>query len=272
MTAVTLITAPMVTCLAEMQIQTRGLNKMIDWLKEYRPVCLPEESGCWALFPHKEEQDGISHNELLVELAGRKCYNSFGLKAGKRSNAEYIANTQGGDVPHASILYHAKMTFFIANVSRRVSHELIRNYVGADRDEEGSPSQESTRYTEHPGHFIVPPRLINDGPVSVENFRRAMQAAYNQYLAYVEGGLGRLGPKPDTIERKRVLEAAAGFLPGQAATSWIWTTNPMALAKLFKERAHKDADAEFFRLAVMWKELCLQTWPNLFPQPWMKTA
>ena len=40
----------------------------------------------------------------------------------RKSNADYIAHTQQGDVPHASILYHAKMSFFIAGVSRRVSH------------------------------------------------------------------------------------------------------------------------------------------------------
>src|SRR5580693_6100021 len=138
--------APTIFPLAEMSLSMIGVEGMLEWVRSHRPECIPE--GCddgMALFPHGgvDEASGreLTANELLVELAGRKCYDSFGDKAGRKSNAEYIANTQGGDIPHASILYHAKMAFFFGGISRRVSHEIIRNYVGADREEEGSPSQ-----------------------------------------------------------------------------------------------------------------------------------
>ena len=55
------------------------------------------------------------------------------------------------------------------------------------------------------------------------------------------------------MDRKRIFEAASSYLSHSAETSFIWTTNPIALAKLFKERDHEAAALEFRRLAVVWK-------------------
>jgi flavin-dependent thymidylate synthase len=214
-------------------------------------------------------------NRTLLVRRDRKvvvcanCYHSYGAKAGKKSNADYIAHTQSGTVPHRSIMYHAKMTFFVAGISRRVSHELIRHYVGADRSEEGSPSQESTRYTHHPGQFVVPPKMASDGK-AVEQFMAAMTTAYTEYHDYidreVEAYRASSGEEPKGLTRKRIYEAAAGLLPMQAATSLVWTTNPVALSKMFAERTDESADAEFRRLATLWQRLCVARWPNLFPR------
>ena len=338
---VTILTGdPTVTVLAEMQLDWGGLNDMAEWVRAHRPECLPDdydvdgedtlEDRAMTLFPHPLAEDNrvLTHNELLVELAGRKCYDSFGLKAGKRTNREYIANTQmhmdpavrakqvsykvehilsrgagrtaedadespqiqaqdeiaatireaQNTVPHASITYHAKMSFFIAGVSRRVSHELIRNYVGADRDEEGNPSQESTRYTEHYGFYIAHPKILGESKADWEErvtFTEEMQHNYDAYLAYVRRQTARAtvdGKKLSTIEKKRILESASPYLSHSCETSWVWTTNPGALAKMFKERDNDGADLEFRRLARAWKRVCMARWPNLFPQPWMQDA
>jgi thymidylate synthase (FAD) len=270
---------PIVVPLAQMEVLNDGLRDIMSWVASRRPECLPDgwKDGNDRLFPHNLLRDDgkiLSDNELLVEIAGRKCYDSWGAKAGKKSNREYIENTQQGDVPHASIMYHAKMSFFIAGVSRRVSHELIRNYVGADRDEEGSPSQESTRYTHHPGCYIAHPWILGDED-ELLTFRLAMQADYDNYVAYIERQMtllrnsNPLGATP-TMARKRVYESASSYLIHSCETSWIWTTNPIALAKLFKERGGAGSDLEFQRLARVWAKVCVERWPNLFPQPWVK--
>jgi len=214
-------------------------------------------------------------NRTLLVRRDRKvvvcanCYHSYGAKAGKKSNAQYIAHTQSGAVPHRSIMYHAKMTFFVGGISRRVSHELIRHYVGADRSEEGSPSQESTRYTHHPGHFVVPPKMAEDGN-AVEQFMASMSSAYTAYHEYIEREVeayrAASGEEPKGLSRKRIYEAAAGLLPMQAATSLVWTANPVSLAKMFLERTDESSDAEFRRLALHWQKLCVARWPNLFPR------
>lgn len=275
--SVRLVTEPVVIILAEQQLDTPGLNQLLDWVQDYRPECVPdalpadEAERAMALFPHNGFRDDgrvLSDNELLVELAGRECYHSYGLKAGKKSNDEYIAHTQSGSIRHASIMYHAKMTFFLAGISRRVSHELIRHYVGADRSEEGSPSMESTRYTFHPGHFAVPPHIIDHDLIAP--FEEAMEEAYQTYLDFIASeeahwAEAHSGQAPKGMDRKRIYEAAAGLLPMQACTSMVWTTNPIALAKLFQERCDEAADREFQRFARAWRDIAYARWSNLFP-------
>ncbi len=270
---------PVIFPIAEMQLSTLGVEDMMYWVKDHRPECLPTEGCEWmALFPHggidEVTNRDLTANELLVELAGRKCYDSFGQKAGRRGNREYIAHTQEGETPHASVLYHAKMTFFFAGISRRVSHEIIRNYVGSDRNEEGSPSQESTRFTHHYGFFVEPPRYSEERPEMQTLFQEAMQTAYTFYCTAVEQDIQQFisthGMEPKGLARKRIYEAAASLLPHQAETSFIWTTNPAAIAKFVREREAETADLEIQRFAQAWRQVCVRRWPNLFPQPWMQ--
>lgn len=279
MREVTLVRDPTIIPIFQMEVMPEGMEEFYKWLGQYRPECLPEppegEEGGWLdLFPHGgvELKDGqerlLTGNELLVEFAGRKCYDSFGTKAGRKTNADYIDHTQQGVIPHRSIKYHAKMTFFISGISWRVSHEFIRNYVGSDRDQEGSPSEESTRYTFHPGHFVIHPRDIEEG--NVEWFRESMQASYDRYCQYVDSECRkyqeRTGSEPKGMDRKRIYEASAGYIPKQVSTSLVWTTNPEALKKLFLERTDNSTDLEFQRFAKKWQKLCCAKWPNLFPK------
>ena len=277
------VTEPVVVPLAQMALMPSGASQMLDWVKSRAPQCVPDEitdasddvQKMHALFPHDGFQDGrlLTDNELLVELAGRACYNSFGLKAGRKDNASYVEHTQTMSPPHASILYHAKMSFFIAGVSRRVSHELIRNYVGADRTEEGAPSQQSTRYVENPGFYVVHPRYLED-----ETLRATFdESASSNYLRYrkaiqyeLESYESKEGKPAKGIDYKRILEAASSLLLHSVETSFIWTTNPAALSKLFFERDNEAADLEFQRFARKWKRVCMQHWPNLFPASHMR--
>jgi|SRR6185295_3587191 len=268
---------PVVALIGQMALCPEGVNEMAEWVRSRRPECMPDDydpadDGRWrTLFPHNHTAS-LSGNELLVELSGRKCYDSFGLKAGKKTNAEYIANTQAGDVPHASIMYHAKMSFFIAGVSRRVSHELIRHYVGADRTEEGSPSQESTRYVEHSGCYVAHPAIL-DNADELGEFHESMADNYRDYRRYINRRSDHFeaahGKRPTGMDRKRIFESASPYLSHACETSFVWTTNPIALAKMFRERDHEAADLEYLRLARKWKRFCKATWPGLFPQPWM---
>lgn len=273
---VRLITSPTVIPTARMELIPGALKALADWVREYRPECLPGEPDPhgWDLFPHDGTEDGraLTGNELLVELAGRNCYHSYGNMAGRKTNSAYIAHSQSGTVPHRSIIYHAKLSFFIAGVSRHLTHELMRHYVGADRDQEGSPSQESTRYTLSPGAFVVSPRVLAAGEESVERFRANVQTAYDTYCAYVAEESARWaaaheGALPKGLDRKRIYEDAATLLPHSVATSVMWTTNPVALAKMFLERTDESAGLEFRRLAGVWREVAQALEPNLFPKP-----
>lgn len=275
---------PIVEVIAEMSILDEGVMNMAKWVERYRPKCLPEGGfkSPLDLVPHDgtepsqmrryehntNEPRRITDNELLVELAGRKCYDSFADAGAKRTNREYIESMWTGRIPHRSTGYHAKMSFFFAHISRRVSHELIRNYVGADRDEEGSPSQESTRFTHHPGVYIAHPHDLED-TAELERFRLRAQANYEDYCETIERKVQRFmelnGPAPKGLDRKRIYESSAGDLLMSCGTSFIWTTNPMALTKLFHERDDEVADMEMCRFARTLKRVSLFRWPNLFP-------
>lgn len=274
------VTEPTIALMGQMALVPKGVAQMLDWVKSRAPECVPDEitdsssdiDKMQALFPHDLTQDGrlLTDNELMVELAGRGCYLSFGNKAGRKTNREYIAHTQEGAVPHRSITYHAKLTFFIAGVSRRVSHELIRNYVGADRTEEGAPSQQSTRYVENPGFFVVHPRYLEESQtlyrLAFERICAESYGTYRQTIAdEIESHQRITGQKPKGMAYKRILESASSLLPHSTETSFMWTTNPAALAKMALERDNEFADLEFQRLMRKWKRVVMEHCPNLFP-------
>lgn len=195
------------------------------------------------------------------------CYDSFADAGAKRTNGEYLKSMWEGRIPHRSTGYHAKMTFFFAHISRRVSHELIRNYVGSDRDEEGSPSQESTRFTHHPGTYIAHPYYLEQSH-ELGLFRKRAQANYEDYVSTIERKVaafkGRTGAEPKGLDKKRIYESSAGDLLMSCGTSFIWSTNPMALTKFFHERDDESADMEMCRFARKVKEVSFKLWPNLF--------
>ena len=267
---------PTIEVIAEQKLSEPGILAMAEWVKAHRPDCVPEAgfSKIWDLLPHDRRDDPhpgladdfdhfmkreLSDNEVLCEIAGRKCYDSFAEKAGKKTNAEYFEHIVSMDPIHSSILYHAKVSFFFGGVSRKFSHQFIRNYVGSDRDEEGAPSQESTRFTHHYGFYIVPP-LIAEQSETIEAFRPQCQKNYDDYVDEIAA---LRGIYPDA-RRKEIYEAAAGVLNMSAETSFVWTTNPMALRKFLRERCHGAADAEIFRFARKLARICFARWPNLF--------
>jgi thymidylate synthase ThyX len=288
-TATIITDDPVVEVIAEMAIDHQGVMNMARWVERYRPKCLPEGGFQTPLdlVPHDGIDDmtgpgvsirladgkfavarrRITDNELLVELAGRKCYDSFAEAGAKRTNGEYIRSMWSGRIPHRSTGYHAKMSFFFAHISRRVSHELIRNYVGSDRDEEGSPSQESTRFTHHPGVYIAHPYIL-DNPLQLSLFSMRAQENYESYVAVLSEKEmeyeAKHGKKATGLDKKRIYESTAGDLLMSCGTSFIWTTNPMALTKFFHERDDEAADMEMCRFARTLKRVCLARWPNLF--------
>jgi thymidylate synthase ThyX len=277
-TATIIAEDPIIFPIGQMELIPEGVMEMAKWIQRYRPQCVPEQgfADILDLVPHDGSdvdpftgiaRPRVTDNELLAEFAGRKCYDSFADAGAKRSNNEYLKSMWQGRIPHRSTGYHPKMSFFIAHVSRRVSHELIRNYVGSDRDEEGSPSQESTRFTHHPGMYIAHPYYL-ESENEMMAFKLLAGDNYASYVATiqrkVEAYEAKHGKKPVGLDKKRIYESTSGDLLMSCGTSFIWTTNPMALTKFFHERDDEAADMEMCRFAKKWKKVCFALWPNLF--------
>ena len=277
------VDAPVISVIAQQRIEQPGLDAMLHWLALRDPDCLPQDpvtlTNCPTrlsrLLPglrspagHPAPDAGVTDNELLAELSGRLCYRSFGEAAGRKNNSDYMQHIFSMDPLHASIAYHAKMTFFFAGVSRKLSHQFIRNYVGSDRSEEGSPSQESSRFCEHHGYYVVPPAYEEADRHRLTTFRAACQSNWNTYQDELEVMFQNYETEhkmePKGASKKRIFEAAAGLLNQYTETSFVWTTNPIALRKFLKERCNPAADAEIDRFARSLARICFMTWPNLF--------
>src|SRR5271168_1529537 len=91
------------------------------------------------------EADGeVRGGETLVEFGGRACYRSWepGLNPNvtkvRTDQREYFANILRS--AHGSVMEHANYSFALRNVSRVLTHELVRHRAGS------AFSQESLRY------------------------------------------------------------------------------------------------------------------------------
>ncbi|HEU5347464.1 MAG TPA: FAD-dependent thymidylate synthase, partial [Ktedonobacterales bacterium] len=68
------------------------------------------------------DTDSENNAELIVELAGRVCYLSFGDKQYRKTNSAYINNLVSQE--HGSVLEHAVWDLLLTGISRSLTHEL----------------------------------------------------------------------------------------------------------------------------------------------------
>jgi thymidylate synthase ThyX len=273
-----LVTKPIVIVVATMRMDMAGIRELTKLIADRRPSCFDEgqvdslgnsiDSNLSALLAHPID---ATDNELLAELAGKGCYLAFGDHSSGKDTATYLNDTLHRDgIPHRSIAYHPQVSFYFAGISRRMLQELIRNYVGSNREVEGSPSVESTRYVMHSGRYVVHPR---DMHLTEDQQLRDAALGDAHYLVYLESQIAAFkksfGVEPRGMARKRIYEAASGRLSQSAETSLLWTTNPVAIEKLLWERGGDGSDAypadlEFQRFAALLAKISLDRWPTLF--------
>lgn len=228
----------------------------------------PDEAGQPDYGPILDrDQDLGSECARLTELAGRECYDSY--ERG-RSSAEFHNHII--EVGHGSVLTHANLSFRVWNISRGLSHELVRHHVGV------GISQRSTRYVDesrsancwHP--LIYKYILMDNGGDSKEQqevvdyiheSEGVTNHAYQLIVEFLEKKLCGEGVDKVTA-RKQARGAARGVLPNALETSLIWTVNLRALRNIIEQRASAGADAEIRLLAdVCWEAAKLEV-PEYF--------
>lgn len=172
--------------------------------------------------------------ELLLEAAGRACYQSWHNPAG-RSNREYLRNIL--EHGHGSVLEHASYTLYLRGISRSLTHEMVRHRAGC------SYSQLSQRYVDSSQvAFVVPPALFGSEPLLAE-WARACRATLDAYVALADGLADRM---PD---RKKQRECARSVLPNCTETHLVMTANVRAWRHILSLRGSEQAEAEMRRLA-----------------------
>jgi len=238
------LTRPVVVKLAETRVDGGGVRELL------RNLGVSEEG-------QRRFEAMPETAETLIEIAGRLCYESFevGLNPNvtkiRGTNREYLENIlQKGD---GSITEHGTVTFALLNVSRILSHELVRHRVGV------AISQESLRYVRLREIKMWLPDELSDE--QKESMLAAAKRSEDAYLRLVEA------IPWDTMsmdEKKRMTSALRRILPDGLATNIIWTANHRTLRWVIEMRTDPSAEVEIRMLFDEVARICTRDWPNLY--------
>lgn len=206
---------------------------------------------------------GDGDGEWLVEMAGRNCYQSWpkaGEPAKGRTHEDHIKHLI--EIGHGSAIEHAAFNFAIWNISRSLSHELVRHRIGT------SYSQLSQRYVDSSNvDFIVPP--------AIQELKQTQPEIYAKWVAHCNSSrdlyeeltaslANMYSDIDDKLERrKKARQAARSVLPNATETKIFVTMNARAVRHFIELRASEFADVEIRKLAVQMFQIMKKEFPLL---------
>lgn len=184
-------------------------------------------------------RDEAPDHELLIELAGRLCYDSYSAEGGnpnvtrvRTDRIAYLQNLIGSG--HGSVLEHVSFNFGIRNTSVVMTQELIRHRVGT------AISQESGRYVRPTELEIVDTPYTQD-PANRERVQRKFERQWDDYVEEVE--LHDWDNMPFS-QKKELTSYLRGHLPMRRATNMVWSGNIRSLRHIIDLRTSKHAEWE----------------------------
>ncbi|MBB6346866.1 FAD-dependent thymidylate synthase [Nonomuraea muscovyensis] len=197
----------------------------------------------------------------LAEFAGRLCYRSFepGLNPNvvriRGQQDEYLRNILAS--AHGSVLEHVSFSFVLHNVSRVLTHELVRHRPGV------AISQESLRFVrldELP--FWFPEWAKEDGEL-MERATAVLRELETFQLWMAEHfGLDEEGVP--FSEKKHRTSFMRRFAPEGVATGLVWSANVRTLRHTIESRTAAGAEEEIRLLFHRIGELMVKEAPALF--------
>jgi thymidylate synthase (FAD) len=202
--------------------------------------------GAWEEAGYILGEQRIADADDLAEFAGRLCYQSWDRPNPKTAaNNDYLGNII--NQAHFSVLEHASATFYVAGVSRSLSHELVRH-------RHLSFSQVSQRYVDESRAAPITPlgigeRLDHQDSTAYNALHDVFDRALDAYQQIVTN-LTAAG-----LTRKQARQAARSVLPNATETKLVVTGNMRAWRDVITKRNSPHADAEIQELA---KELLRQ--------------
>jgi thymidylate synthase (FAD) len=129
---------------------------------------------------------------------------------------------------HTSVIEHASFTFAISDVSRSLTHQLVRHRIA-------SYSQQSQRYVNlNEPNYVIPP--------SIEKNMRTKKA-YEETMGVIWDHYNKL------LELKILAEDARYVLPNATCTNIMVTMNARSLLNFFELRCCLHAQWEIRMLA-----------------------
>jgi len=200
---------------------------------------LEDSYGGQQWFEDRFQDDDLPVHEVLIELAGRLCYDSYSAEGGnpnvtkvRKDRIEYLSNLIKSG--HGSVLEHAVFNFGIRNTSVVMTQELIRHRVGT------AISQESGRYV-RPTELLIVDTPYMQNPENRERMRWKFEQQWDDYMVEV---LRHDWDNLPFSEKKELTSELRGMLPMRRATNLVWSGNIRALRHIIDLRTSKHAEWE----------------------------
>ena len=176
--------------------------------------------------------------ERIIEIAARTCYQS-GDKMVPEKIGQLLPKLMA--MGHESPFEHAYATFGLADVSRAMTHQLVRHRLMA-------VSQKSQRYVSESGfRWVVPPSVA---PEQVAEFNADMEILRGMYKKWKDLGLKN--------------EDARFVLPNACTTEIVVSANFREWRHIFKVRCHPRAQWEIREACLLMLKQLHAHAPNVF--------
>lgn len=206
--------------------------------------------------------DGGTDADVLTEFAGKSCYMSFNknlnlnlTKVGGRPNSAYIQDGIIGN-KHGSVLEHSTVTFFLTNVSRVVTHELVRHRAGT------AFSQTSGRYVRSNDVDMHIPYELAKFPGATDVIKRAVREMEENVAELVE--ITGIEDTTDFGLKKRLTSAFRRLIGNGQANHLVMTANHRAWRHIIEMRTSVHAEEEIRYIMADVAEQLKERFPTIY--------
>lgn len=189
---------------------------------------------------------GVTPNpERLPALAAKLTHSKTSIEELEHSSDKELQAILDHvmNLGHTSVIEHTQFTFAISNVSRSLTHQLVRHRIA-------SYAQQSQRYVnlENPC-YITPPKISKNKNMK-KAYEKTMQTIWNQYNKLLSMDI----PAED----------ARYVLPNATCTNIMVTMNARSLINFFELRCCLHAQWEIRQLANKMLNLVKKKAPRIF--------
>jgi thymidylate synthase (FAD) len=203
----------------------------------------------------------LNDPQNLAEFAGRLCYRSWepGLNPNvsrvRTDQTEYLQNILRS--LHGSVLEHVSFSFVLHNVSRVLTHELIRHRPGV------AISQESLRFVRLQDIPFWFPEWAQGDPELMKR-ATAMLEQMEEFQSWMAGHFGLDEEGVPFKEKKHKTSFMRRFAPEGVGTGLVWTANVRTLRHTLESRTAEGAEEEIRLLFNKIGEVLRREAPALF--------
>lgn len=207
------------------------------------------------------DRGGLDDAQNLAEFAGKICYRAW--EPGLNPNIVRVRNDQQVYLEnilrqaHGSVLEHVTFGFVLHNVSRVVTHELVRHRPGV------AISQESLRFvrlTDIPFWF---PDWAHEDPELIERATELL-GQMEEFQRWMADHFELDAPGVAFAEKKHKTSFMRRLAPDGVATGIMWSANIRTLRHTIEARTDPGAEEEIRMVFGKIGELMRAEAPALF--------